>query len=220
MSSSVSFPESFTLSRWLHCPPASLEEQRLAVRSIQSLTIHLQGIIEEQCDEKLTWRRPESYEVFQAHEAHQGQLHQQRQDQYPPEEHQEHQEQRKEQEEQEEQEEQNRQEQQQWEATQTLCGPLADLQGDFIASPSPQASNMPSTTVTAPAPILPNFGLPTAEAQILEPQTDNPSARHLPQRPTPYRRLRSGHQPPRRSRWHQRRLAPVRAGAGGDICWP
>ncbi|ERF77006.1 hypothetical protein EPUS_06874 [Endocarpon pusillum Z07020] len=109
-----------------------------------------------------------------------GQLYLQRQDQYQPEEQQGHQEHRKEQEEQEEQEEQNRQEQQQWEATQTLCGPLADLHGDLIASPSPQASNMPSTTVTAPALILPNFGLPTAEAEILEPQTDNTSARHLP----------------------------------------
>ncbi len=203
MSSSVpSSEELFTLSRWIHCPPASGKEQQLTTGSRHGLPAYLKGSVEEQCDEKLLWRHPISYEVLLTQEGYQRrrrQQHEQVQDQQ--EEQQGHQEHRTEWEVlDEQQDEQKRQEQQQCQATQTLCGPLADLQGDFISSPSLQTSSMPSTTVTAPAPVLPNFGLPTAEAQILEPQVDSPSARHPPQRPTLYRRLRSRRQPSRRRR--------------------
>lgn len=149
MSSSVPFSGSFPLSRCAQCPPASLGEQRLAREAIRPLALRMLESLEQQCRQQVHHRRPESSNVHRATRAHKRQRCQQLSQYLQQHQHQED-EQR---EQQEEQEEQERQERQHWEATHVLCGSLAKLQDDWIASPHPQALNVSSTTITASAPI-------------------------------------------------------------------
>lgn len=171
MSPSTTYSDSFTLSRWLHCPPESSEEKGLAAKAMEDLAFRLLESLEQHCKEEIRRRRIEPPRVQKVPRARQRPQHwlQRRQNQQQ---HQYGQDQVQVTEQQEQQEQQGRENQQQWEATQTLCGPLAHILDDLDPSPNHQVLNTMSTTVTAPAPTMPNFGL---HEELILPQTGGTS---------------------------------------------